>query len=106
MFALIPEVFSHGQRSQSHSQADAGRFIHLPVDQNRVFENTGLNHLAVHLSPFTGTLTNACKDRIPLVHMGNRADQLLDNNRLANAGTTKYSRLATPCERRKKIDYF
>src|SRR5262249_54090912 len=91
----VAEVLGHGQAGQAHAGPGAGRLVHLPEYQRGLVEHTRIAHLAVHVVAFARALTNTRKDGPPLVLMGDVADQLLDDDRLAHPGPTEETDLGT-----------
>ena len=59
----VPEVLSHRQGRQRHTQAHAWRLVHLAEDQRRLFVHARFHHLETEVGAFTGALAHAREHR-------------------------------------------
>ena len=82
----------------------SGRLVHLAVDQTGLVDNAGLAHLEIEVGTLAGALADAGEDRRAAVLLGEVVDQLLDENRLANARASEEARLATADVGLEKVD--
>ena len=92
--ALLAEVLRHGQPGERHPEARARRLVHLAEDQHRLVDDAGLLHLEPEVVALARALADAAEGREALVLLGDRADQLLDQNGLADAGAAEQADLA------------
>ena len=92
--ALLAEVLGHGQAGERDAQAGAGRLVHLAEDQHRLVDDAGLLHLEPEVVALAGALADAAEGREALVLLGDVADQLLDQDGLADAGAAEQADLA------------
>ena len=102
--ALVAEVLGHGQAGQADPQAGAWRLVHLTEDEDRLVEHARLLHLAPELRPLAGALAHAGEDRVAAVLGGDVADQLRDDDRLADAGAAEDAGLAALGEGGDQVD--
>ena len=77
-----------------HPEAHARRLVHLAEDESRLLDHPGLGHLQEQVVPLAGALPNAGEHRHTTVLFGLAADHLLDDHRLAHAGTAEHADLA------------
>ena len=92
----IAEVLGHRQARQADAQARARRLVHLAEDHHRLVDHAGLGHLVVEVVALAGALAHAGEDRVAAVLRGDVADQLLDDDRLADARAAEDADLAAP----------
>ena len=92
--ALLAEVLRHGQPGEGDPQAGARRLVHLAEDQHRLVDDAGLLHLEPEVVALARALADAAEGGEALVLLGDGADQLLDQNGLADAGAAEQADLA------------
>ena len=102
--ALVAEVLGHGQAGQADAQAGAGRLVHLAEDHDRLGEHARLGHLVEQVVALARALADAGEDGIAAVLLGDVADELLDDDRLAHAGAAEDADLAALGEGRDQVD--
>src|SRR5690554_768334 len=102
--AFIAELLGDGQTGQGHTQAVAGRLVHLAVDQRYLVDDVGLGHFVVEVVTLTGTLAHARKHRVAAVLGGDVADQLHHVDGLAHTGAAEQADLAALGERADQVD--
>ncbi len=110
---FIAEEFGDGQPGQSDAQTGTGRLGHLSVNQRgfgfrRItrFDNAGLGHFQPKIVAFAGPFTDAGKDGISAVLLGDVVDQFLNEDGLADTGATEQSDLAALKKWLDEIDDF
>ena len=91
---LVAEVLGHGQAGQADAQARAGRLVHLPEDERGVLDDPRLAHLEVEVVALARALAHAAEDGEAAVLGGDVVDQLLHDDRLADAGAAEQADLA------------
>ncbi len=101
---LVAEVLGHGERRQTHPQPRARRLVHLAEDQGGLADDLRLGHLGDEVVALAGALTHAGEHRHTLVVAGDPGDHLLDEHRLAHAGTAEQADLAALHVRREQVD--
>ena len=72
-------------------------FVHLAIDQRSLVDNAALGHFTIQVVALTGALANAGEHRVAVVLGGDVIDQLLDQDRLADACTAEQTDLAALC---------
>src|SRR5262249_9842530 len=80
---------------QAHTQACPRRFSHLAIDQGSLIDNAGLLHLQPQVIALTGALAHPGEHREAPMLSSDVADQLHDDNRLADPSTAKQAGLTT-----------
>jgi hypothetical protein len=100
----VAEVLRHRQRRQRHPEAGARRLVHLAVDQRGLLDDAGLGHLLDQRVALAGALTDAGEHRHTAEVLGDAVDHLLDQHRLAHAGTAEQADLAAQHVRRQQVD--
>ena len=93
----IAEILRHGQAGQCHAHTGSRGFVHLAIDQRSLVDNAALGHFAVQVVALTGALANTGEHRVAVVLGGDVIDQLLDQDRLADACTAEQTDLAALC---------
>ena len=101
---LVAEVLGHRQRRQAHALAGAGRLVHLAEDHDGLVDDARLGHLTEEVVALAAALADAGEHRVAAVLGGDVADQLLDDDRLADAGTAEDADLAAALERGDEVD--
>ena len=92
--AHLAEVLGHGEAGEADAQARARRLVHLAEDQGGLVDDAGLLHLEPEVVALAGALADAGEDGEAAVLGGDVADQLLDDDRLADAGAAEEADLA------------
>ena len=92
--ARLAEVLGHRQPGERHPEAGARGLVHLTEDEHRLVDHPRLLHLEPEVVALARALADAAEGRQPLVLLGDVADQLLDQHRLADAGATEQADLA------------
>ena len=125
---LVAEILGHGEGGQGHAETRSGRLVHLTVDEtylrplleeNEIAigildgmtllvlldgDDSGLDHFTVEIVTLAGTLTNACKEGVTSVSLGDVVDEFHDDDGLADTGTAECADLTTLGEGTDKID--
>ena len=101
---LVAEVLGHGQAGQADPLAGAGRLVHLAEDEGGLGDDARFGHLVDEVVALAAALADAGEDRHAGVLLGDVPDQLLDDDRLADAGTTEDADLAALLERADQVD--
>src|SRR3546814_16875865 len=86
-------MLGDGERRQTRPPTRARRLIHLPEDERGAFEHTRLPELKQQLMALTRALTDAGEDRDAGVPLDRRADQLHDQDGLADTGPAEHGGL-------------
>ena len=81
-----------------------GGLVHLPINEGHLVENAGVGHLVVEVVALAGTFPHACEHRGAGVLGRDVANELHEGHRLAHAGATKQTNLATLVERTDEVD--
>jgi len=100
---LLAEVLGEGDAGQCDPEAGAGRLVHLAEYEAHVGQDAGLLELAVEVVALAGALADAGEDRGALVLQGDVVDELLDDDRLADAGAAEQAGLAAAADRAEKV---
>ena len=85
-------------------RAPGGSFI-WPKTITVLSMHARLGHLAEQVVPLTRALADAGEDGVAAVLAGDVADQLLDDDRLADAGAAEDADLAAPLEGSDQVDH-
>src|SRR5206468_12613071 len=101
---FVAEVLGDGERRERDAGAGAGRLVHLAVDQRRLPDDARLLHLEPEIVALACTLADTAEDRVAAVLLGDVVDELLDEHRLADAGTAEKTDLAAARVGREEID--
>ena len=101
---LVAEVLGHRQAGQADALAGAGRLVHLAEDEGRLGDDARLGHLGDEVVALAGALADAGEHGVAGVLLGDVADQLLDDDRLADAGAAEDADLAALLERADQVD--
>ena len=102
--ALLAEVLGHREAGERDAKARAGRLVHLAEDEHRLVDDARLLHLEPEVVALARALADAAEGREALVLLGDRADQLLDEDGLADAGAAEQADLAALRVRREEVD--
>ena len=100
----VAEVLRHRQRGQGDAQAGARRLVHLAEDERGVVDDAGLGHLTEQVVALAGALADAGEHRHARELLGDAVDHLLDEDRLADAGTAEQADLAAGDVGREQVD--
>jgi hypothetical protein len=90
----VTEVLRHGQRRQGDTKADPWGLVHLAEDQSRLVDDPGVLHLEEEVVALAGAFADSGEHRHTTVLGGDPVDHLLDQHRLAHAGTAEQADLA------------
>jgi peptide chain release factor 1 len=95
--------------SKSDTGTGTGGLVHLTEDQGDLglaikLDDGGLLHFVVQIVTLTGTLTDTSEDGVTTVSLGDVVDQLLNEDGLADTGTTEQTNLSTTSVRGEQID--
>jgi hypothetical protein len=101
---FVTEMLGDGKCRQPGSPAGAGRLIHLPEDQCGPLEHARLPKLQQQLMPLARPFADAGEDRDAGVPLHRRANQLHDQDGLADTGAAEHGGLAALHERRQEVD--
>ncbi len=101
---LVAEVLGHRQAGQADAQAGPGRLVHLAEDEGRLRDDARLGHLLDQVVALARALAHAGEDGDAGVLLGDVADQLLDDDGLADAGAAEDADLAALLERADEVD--
>ena len=101
---LVTEELGHRQRRQGHAHTRARRLVHLTEHQRGVLEHVRVFELDPEVVALAGALTHAGEHRRTTEVAGDAVDHLLDEHRLAHAGTAEQRDLATAHVRGQKVD--
>ena len=101
---LVAEPFRHRQRGQRDSHTGAGRLVHLTEHQRGVLEHVGFLELDPEVVALAGALPHAGEHRSTGEVTGDAVDHLLDQHRLAHAGTAEQRDLAATHVRGEQVD--
>ena len=101
---LVPEILGDGERGEADAPARAGRLVHLAEDQHRPSEDAGAPHFEQHLVALARALADAGEHRDAAVGLDHGADQLHDQDGLADAGAAEHPGLAATGQRRQQVD--
>ena len=102
---LVTEVLGHGQPGQSDPQASPGWLVHLAEHEGGLLDDPRLGHLDEQVVPLAAALAHAREDRHALVLLGDVADELLDDDGLADSGAAEDADLAALLERADEVDH-
>ena len=101
---LVAEVLGHRQAGQRDALAGAGRLVHLAEDHDGLGDDAGLGHLGDQVVALAAALADAGEHGVARVLLGDVADELLDDDRLADAGPAEDADLAALLERADEVD--
>ncbi len=126
---LIAEILCHREGGEGDAETRTRRLVHLAVAKShfgafggengvaaavefRVAvlvllggDNAGLDHFPVEVVSFPGPLTHTGEDGETAVRFGDVVDELHDDDRFADTGTTEHAALATLEERADEVDH-
>src|SRR5262249_51986984 len=90
---LIAEVLGDRETREADAESRARRLVHLAIDQRDLIENPRFLELEVQVVPFARALAHTAEHRAAAVALGDVVDQLLDDDRLADARAAEESDL-------------
>ena len=100
----VTEVLRHRQSREGDAQTRSRRLVHLAEDEGRLVEDTRLFHLVDQVIALTGTLADTGEHRHTTVVLRDALDHLLDEDGLADTGSTEQTDLSTQHVGRQKVD--
>jgi peptide chain release factor 1 len=106
---VITEVFSNGKTSKSDTSTGTRGLVHLTEDKSTLgftlkLDDTSFNHFVVQIVTLTSTFTDTTENGVTTVSLGDVVDQFLNQDSLADTGTTEKTNLTTTSVGGKKID--
>jgi hypothetical protein len=101
---LLSVIFGHRQARQGDAETGSGRLVHLTEDEHRFRDDAALFHLEPEVVALSRALADADEGGQPLVLLGDVPDELLDQDGLADSGTTEQPDLAAFGVRGEQID--
>ena len=101
---LIAEVLGHGEAGESNPGTSTGGLVHLTKDQRGPIEDSGLLHVAVEVATLAGALPDPGEDRVAAVLLGDVADHLVDDHRLAHTRAAEEADLGPLGEGADQVD--
>ena len=101
---LVAEVLRHRQAGQADALAGAGRLVHLAEHEGRALDDARLGHLVDEVVALAGALADAREHGHAGVLLRDVVDQLLDDDRLADAGAAEDADLAALAEGADEVD--
>src|SRR3954470_17805007 len=105
VLALLAVVLRHRQAGQRDAHAGSGRLVHLAEDEHRLVDDARLLHLEPEVVALARALAHAAEGRQAAVLLGEVVDELLDDDRLADAGAAEQADLAALGVRREQVDH-
>jgi hypothetical protein len=95
--------------SKGDTGTGSGRLVHLTEDQGDLglaikLNDGGLLHFVVQIVTLTGTLADTSEDGVTTVGLGDVVDELLNEDSLADTGTTEETNLSTTSVGGEQID--
>ena len=99
-------MFRHRQSTQGNTHSGTRRFVHLAIDQNRLFQDTGFLHFIIEVITFSGTFTDTGDDGKAVMFDSDRVDQFLHQDGLTDTGTAEEADLAALDVRTQEVDDF
>ena len=100
----VAEVLRHRQAGERHAHARAGRLVHLAEDEHGLVDHARLGHLEPEVVALAGALAHAAEGGEAAVLLGEVVDELLDDDRLADAGAAEQADLAALGVGREQVD--
>ena len=102
--SCVAEVLGHRQAGQADPLAGAGRLVHLAEHERGLGDDARLGHLVDEVVALAAALADAGEHGHAGVLLGDVPDQLLDDDRLADAGPAEDADLAALLERADQVD--
>ena len=103
--ALVAEVLGHRQPGEADAQSGARGLVHLAEDERGRADHARLGHLEPEVVALARALAHAGEHGVALVLLCDVADQLLDQDGLAEPGAAEEAHLAAAHERRDQVDH-
>ena len=100
----VAEVLGHREAGKADAHARARRLVHLAEDQGGVLDDARLVHVVPEVVALAAALADAGEDRIARVLGGDVADELHDDDRLADAGAAEEADLSALGVGRDEVD--
>ena len=100
----VAEVLGHRQPGEADAQTDAGGLVHLAEDHDGLVDDARFGHLAEEVVAFAGPLADTGEHGIATVLGGDVANELLDDDGLADAGAAEEADLTAALERGDQVD--
>ncbi len=100
----VAEVLRHRQRGERDAKTGARRLVHLAEDQRGLVDDARLGHLSEEVVALTGALADTGEHRDTTEVLGDAVDHLLDEDGLADTGTTEQADLAALDVRGEQVD--
>ena len=91
---FVAEVLRNGQGGQGHPRAGTRRFVHLSVNQGRLFKYAGFLHFQPQIVALAGSFADAAEDGQTAVLPGHVLNQFHDNDGFADARAAEEADLA------------
>ncbi len=101
---VVAKILGHGQGGVADAEARARRFVHLAEDQHALIEDSRSFDLAVQFFAFPAAFADPAEYADAAMMADHVMDQLRDENRLADSGSSEQAALSTAFERRQHID--
>lgn len=100
ILALVTELLGDGEAGKGDTGTGSRGLVHLTEDKGDLglaiqLNDGGLLHLVVQIVTLTGTLADTGEDGVTTVGLGDVVDQLLNEDGLADTGTTEETNLST-----------
>ena len=95
----VAEVFGDREARETDAQTRSRRLVHLAVDERDLVENARFLELEIEVVAFARALAHAAEHRLAAVALGDVVDELLNDDRLADAGAAEETDLSTLHER-------
>jgi peptide chain release factor 1 len=97
---LVTEVLGDGKTSKSDTGTGTWGLVHLTEDESDLgvaveVDDTSLLHFVVQIVTLTSTLTDTSEDGVTTVSLGDVVNELLNEDGLADTGTTEKTNLTT-----------
>src|SRR4029077_976885 len=100
----VAEILGDRESRKSDSESRTRWLVHLTVDERAGIDDSGFLHLEVKVVSFARALADAAEDGLSTVTLCDVVDQLLDDDRLADAGASEESDLSALHEWGDQID--
>jgi len=109
ILALVTELLGDGETSKGDTGTGSRGLVHLTEDKGDLglaikLNDGGLLHLVVQIVTLTGTLADTGEDGVTTVGLCDVVDQLLNEDGLADTGTTEETNLSTTGVGSEKVD--
>ncbi len=101
---VVAEVLRDRESRETDAQSGARGLIHLAEDHRHLLQDAGLLHLAEERGALARALANAAEHRVAGVLDADVADELGDDDGLADAGAAEHGGLTALEERADQVD--